>query len=322
MDLNTLPCATDIKNLGYGDCYLNPAFMKGVFFVPGKKTYTQAELDDFKATLVAQTLAPSKSNRVYPLHGFKTITPSNEATVFQTMGDGTQVPVRDGNYNMTFDYLDGGLCLSMNLRSFNNRTITVLFYDANFTFFGWRKQLADGTYGLAGVPVIFRANPWEMNTGAAVSRYTVYFSMQPTYLNDTLGFYQADFNPEEIKALQTIALKQTGVSLAGVFSVQAFTGCDASNLYALYSTELPDSSLWNAFNKATGGRIVITTVVADPDLGAVDNKGAFTITLDDEDANYPATALGDISITLVDPTALDAADVSGYESNVLTVKRG
>jgi hypothetical protein len=315
--LNQVVCQSILKNTGYGSCVFDFSKAAGAIRVPKGKVFTQAELDALRTTLEAMRLAPSKSNRIFPLHGFQAVTDNSEETVFQTLGYGKQVPIRDGNYRWTFQYVDGGMCLHIALRSMNFQGSSEwLFYDDKWQIIGTKKTASDGNPGLAGVPLTFHVPKWKLNDGANVTAYTVYFDIDSKYLNDSLGFVIADFNPEEITGLQNIALKQTGASAAGVFKIQALTGCDYANLYDLYSTQLAAAGLWVVTNATTGNAITITSVAADA------NAKAFTITLSAADPDYPGTSAGLVNVSLADPTVLDAADVSGFESNTIQVLRG
>lgn len=314
--LNQVVCQSVLRNTGYGSCVLDIGRMKGAFRVPKGKIFLEGELANLQVALTEGTLAASKSQRIFPLHGFETATDNSEDTVYQTMGYGKQVPVRDGNYRWTFQYLDGGMCLSMALRSFNFQASDWLFYDDKFQLFGWRKSENGVNYGIAGVPLTFHANKFKVHDGANVTQYTVYFDIDSYYLNDALGFVKADFPLSDIVGLQNIVLRQTGVSVAGVSQIQALTSCDYSNLYDLYSTQLASASLWTATNAVTGNAITITSVAANP------NSQAFTITLSTSDTDYPATASGQVIINLVNPTLLDQANVTGFEGIPVTIIRG
>jgi hypothetical protein len=316
-NLNEVVCATNIMNTGVGTCFLDLSFTRGAIRVPEGKVFTQTELTALRATLDAARLAPLKSNRIFPLHNFKTITDNSEDTIYQTLGDGTQIPVRDGNYRWTYQYIDGGMCLALALRSHNFQKSSWLFYDNNDVLFGWRKDDGTGAYGLSGIPVTFHANKPKFATAAEVAAYTVYFEMDPKYIADYLGFVKAGFSLSEITGLQNIVLRQTGASAAGVVKIQALTGCDYANMYDLYSTELASSpSLWIITNTLTGNVITTTSVAVDA------NAKAFTLTAASADPDYPATSGGFMNITLANPTLLDAADISGFEANTVTVLRG
>lgn len=316
-DVNTISCLTNIGNTGIGSCYFTPAFIRMAIRVPDNYELTSAELDTLQATLTADTLADSKSARIYPIPGFKGITNNSEDVVTQTLADGTIVVVRDGNYDVTFQYIDGGMCLHKSLRSWNNQPGKYIFVDSNNVLMGWRKVKADGSVVLAGMPALFFAPKWALNDGANVAAFTVRFNIQSNYMNEDLGFFQAPFNVSEIVGLQTVALKQgTTANLNGLLHVHASYGCDGSNFGEVYDTELAVDSLWITKNKTTGQVIDITTVAYNA------TTGDFDIQLDVADPDYPASATADVTVQLAGPTALAAADVVGFESNVVTVKRG
>lgn len=315
--LNAAVCAVNLKNTGYGDCVINPKLIRMAIRVPRNLVLTATQLTNLQATIDALLLADLKSNRIFPIGGFVTPTDNSEDTVFQTMGDGSQVPVRDGNYRWTYEYLRGGLCVSLALRSHNFQESSWLFVDDANLLIGQKKLDATGlAYGLAGVPCIFHAKPWKQATGSTVAAYAVYFEMQSTYLNDYFGFVQADFNLKDYTGLQNLVLTQVGATTTGVAKIQVATGCDYANVYSIYSTQLASASLWKATD-VNGGIITISSVAADP------NTSSFTVTLLTTDPEYVAVATGGpIIISLVGPTALDTADISGFESIPLTIKKG
>jgi hypothetical protein len=319
--LNALDCGSDVRNTGIGGCSLNFEATKGDFLVPKGRVYTQAELAtpaSLRAALEADILAP-KGTRIFPLHGFEAITDNTEDPTFQTMASGRQVPIREGNYNWIFQYYDGGLCLSNKLRSFKNNTgYAVLFYDAENKLFGTTKTASDGKPGMAGIPLeVLYPFPWKPNDFANAPIYRIQFSFKPNYINEDIAYVDAGFNLDELNGLQNINLTVVGTPAGGVFQVQALTGCDKSNLYDLYSTQLASAALWTLANAATGAAIPITSVAANATLKA------FTVTADTADPAYTAVgATGKVSIGTVGPAALDAADIAGYESIPVEVVRG
>jgi len=315
--LNQIICAQNLRNTGFGDCVLDWGRIVTAIRVPKNKVFTQAELDDLQTTLAAARLAASKSNRIYPIHGFQAITDNSEETIYQTLGYGAQIPIRDGNYRWTFQYIDGAMCLTFALRTMNfSGTTYWLLGDDKDRLFGYKKKISTGVYGMGGTPLLFHANKPKAPDGTNAAAYTVFMDINPKFLIDNMAFVQADFALSDITGLQDVALKQTGTSSAGVFKIQALTGCDGSNLFDLYSTELAAAGLWVVTNATTGNAITITSVAADA------NAKAFTITLSSSDPDYPATSGGLVNVSLADPTTLDAADVSGFESNTIQVLRG
>jgi len=320
--VNEIACATDMRNTGVGTCVVNPTKIVGAFKVPANFSIPDAfatTVSALRTYLTESTLKDSVLERIFPVHGFKGYTSSSEELVQATLGYGSQVPVRDGNYRWTFQFLDGGLCLLKALQSHNYQSSRWIFYDDQGLLIGWRRQLVTGgSYDLTGIPTTFHALKWDPSDGANPASYRLYFDFEPQYINKYLGFLQPGFNPAEILGLQDINLVQTGVSAAGVSKIQAKTGCDGSNLYDLtgFSAALASAALWTATNPVSGNAITISSVVADP------NTKAFTVTLLNSDPDYPGSAGGEVVIGLVGPTELDAADISGYEGRPVTIVRG
>lgn len=314
--LNEMICAVNLKNTGFGECVIDPAEIFGSIRVPKGKVFTLAELADLRNTLDAASMAPSKADRIFPIHNYLNTTDNSEDVVFETIG-ATQFPIRDGHYRLTFQYRDGALCLSNSLQTHNFQSSYWIHYDKNFMLLGWRKLDATGlTYGLAGIPSVFHAHKWKVATPTTAANYSVYFDFDPVYFNKYLGFYQADFPLSEIVGLRNVNLVQSGASAAGVVKLLAKTGCDGANMYDQYSTQLGAGAVWAAINATTGATITITSAAIDANI-----KG-FTITLSSADPDYPATTGGLVTINLVDPVALDTAGVSGFEGIPITVLRG
>src|ERR1051325_5733244 len=266
MKVNEIACATDLRNTGYGTCVVNPKKIVGGWKVPPDfsipdafattPTALRTYLDDACLNDVAM-------QRLFPVYGFKAITSNSEDLVQQTLGYGSQVPIRDGNYRWTFQFTDGGLCLLKALQSHNYQASRWIFIDEDGLLIGWRRQMVNGgSYDLAGIPVTFHALKWDPNDGANVASYRLYYDFEPQYINKYLGFLKLEgFSAEEITGLQDLNLVQSGVSAAGVIKLLVKTGCDGSNVYDLpgFSAALASTSMWTATNAITGAAITITS---------------------------------------------------------------
>jgi len=319
--LNALDCGTEVRNTGTTGCPLHFEAIKGAFLVPKGRVYTQAELatpESLRAALAADIIAV-KSSRIFPLHGFEAITDNTEDPTFQTMASGRQVPIREGNYNWIMQYYDGGLCLSNKLRSFKNNTgYAALFYDAAYKMAGTTKTASDGKPGMAGVPLeVLYPFPWKVNDFSNAPIYRIQFSFKPNYINEDIAYVDAGFNLDELAGLININLEVTGTPTGGVYQVLPLVGCDKSNLTELYSTLLADEALWVLSNATTGASVAVTGATYNATLGTI------AVAADTADADYTAiTATGKIRINMVSASALDAADISGYEAIPVDVVRG
>lgn len=309
-DLNALNCAEDIKNTGFGTCTLDFGAIVGAFIMSRDVSFTTEELADLQASLVADAIA-DKPARIYPVHGFEAITDNTEDPTFQTMASGRPVFIKEGNYNWIFQFIDGGLCLSNKLRSFNNGNWAALFYDQKGNLFGYQTTDSEGAAILKGVPLdIIYTYPWKANDFSNVTQYRIQFSFKPHYVNQNIGFVQSDFPLSEIQGVKDVALTVTSALAAGVVGVDANVSCGGDDLHELYATELAVVGAWEAKNKATGAIITITTVTS--------NTTGWTVTLSAVDPDYP-TAGNQLTLSLAKASVLSGLDVVGFEGLPLTL---
>jgi len=304
--LNQKDCLIAGGNTGFGDCFLDLKNIVGGILVPSDRAYSAAETES-AATLLAAIQADISAvaaDRVYPLGTFEALTDNSEAPTIQTLGYGGIAVTREGLYNLSFQFIQGGLCLSKSLRKFNGSNRSVLLFDANGLLVGWKS----GTT-LKGIPLdLFYQNPLKLNDGTNVTAYVLQIAFKPIYLNDSIGFVQMSLaDLATLSGLQDIALSETTGSDLPILKIKAKTGCSGLDLYDTFSTELASVPLWVARNAANGASLTITSVVIDATLKA------WTVTVDSPPVS------GSVTITLAAPTVLAAAGIEGYEALTLTV---
>jgi len=307
--LNNKNCAVGGGNTGYGDCFLDLKNIVGGILVPSSREYT-AEETESAATLLAAIQADilaAAASRAYPLAAFEGLTDNTEDPTIQTLGYGGLAVTREGLYNLTLQFIQGGLCLSKSLRKFNQSNRSVLLFDANGVLVGWKS----GTV-LKGIPLdMFYQRPFRFNDGTNVTNYSTQLVFKPQYLNDLIGFVEMSIGDlSALRGLQDIVLYETTGSNLPVLKIKAKTGCAGTDLYDLYSTDLASVPLWVATNE-DGETIAITSVVVDPTLKA------WTVTVDNADPNYPVS--GPVYITLAPPIDLNNAGIEGFEGLTLRV---
>ena len=304
--LNEIVCASaDSRNVGFSSCFLDMRTITGAFLVPNGYKVTAVELQDLQAKLIGDAKAVPRSGRIYPIHGFQSITDSTEAKTLQTFAYGAKIVAKEADSDWSFQFTNGGLVLHSALRGFNsNNGWSVLFYDSKFTLLGTDK----GDGGLYGIPTkINWADQWKPNTGSDVTVYMVQFVFESRYINENIGTVAAGSYLADILGLQDLAVSLDNFNEAtGVAKVFVKTKW-GTNLFGTYETEIADVTVWEAFNKATGGAITVTSVTSST------FDKSFIVTLDIADLDYPALAQG-ISLNLVNASLLDAAGVIGYES--------
>ena len=296
-------CAEEGGNTGFSSCVLNFRNIVGAILSPRPIVITPEDAEDLKAFLKEKTLANNSRERAYPIPGFEEITDNTEEPIIETVGYGGKNKVRDGDYDWSFRYVRGGMCLSNGLRRWNNTYPYVMFIDADGVLFGTKQG-----DNLVSVPLtLYDAPPWRPNTGSESTIYAVQFSFRPHFINEdkefidtgSIGFFS------DIVGLQNVNLKVLDPENAPVTKVKAFAGCDKSDLFDDFEDELESTELWTAIN-ASGEELDIVTVVADP------VTKSWTITVDDAGETY--------FINLAGPTELDAAGVSGYEGRRVMVE--
>lgn len=314
--INAIQCGTDAKNTGICNCFLDPKLITGAILIPKTRVLSQAEIDDIQDTLEDLTLA-TKANRIFPIQNFVSVTDNSEDPTNQTFGYGSIEPVREGNYNLVFQFRQGGLNLSNNLRSFNGLTAkyAVLFIENQNTLIGTSKADVNGADGIAGVPLeVLYTFPWKVNDGTNLASYRIQFGFRPEYVNENIAFARIDtttYMLTELTGLEDIVLTQGTLSEANdTVLITAKTDCGSTDLYDLYADELNTATAWVVKN--ADGDTITVTVAKDADA-----KGWVLTYSTDEITNND-------TVTLAAPSVLAAAPISvvGYEANTVTLDFG
>lgn len=306
--LNQKNCSVGGGNTGYGDCFVDLKNIVGGFLVPSIAEFTPADLASAATMLAALQAAiiAAPASRIYPMGSYVGITDNSEAPVIQTFGYGGLAVTREGLYNLSFQFLNGGLCLSKSLRKFNGQNRSVLLFDANGLLVGWKSGA-----NLKGIPLdMFYQNPLKLNDGSNVTMYVTQLAFKPIYLNDYIGFLEMNISDlAALTGLQDVVLSEVGASAEPNFIIQAITGCNGFNLFDTYAAELAYNTLWKAYNQE-GEEITITSVTQN-----TSNKG-WNVVIDGADPDVS----GPVIISLQTPAVLAAAGIEGYDSIPLTIQ--
>jgi len=303
--LNKLDCAINTGNTGVSDCALDIKALAGGFLVPSNFEIPVSQLATVELALAFLQNAASEnvaSARIYPLPGVFNFTDNTEDPTYQTGSTGVQTFVRDGKYDWTIQFNEGGYCLLQEIQKFNGTGYKLLFLDESGVLFGTRTA----TGGLAGIPLNggFRALPWKANDGSNITQYMYRVNFNAGYVNyGSLAFVKFNFSEiKGINGLLNIALSQLALRVAGAMQIGANVSCGGTDLYDLYATELASPAAWTA--SIAGKTVTITAVVANANL-----KG-WTVTLDTADPDYSATL--PVLVNLAGPSDLAQLGVTGY----------
>lgn len=294
--LGELSCSENTKNTGYGTCPEDWKQIVGALLFDSPRTFSKQEVAALQATLLAATKTDSKSARMYPLHGFVAPTDNSEKLIIETFDYGSKRPVREGDINWLFQFVDGGNCLNRAARSHNGKRWAI-FYDKENKLLGYDK---DG--GLAAIPQhYFWAHPWALATGSKTAVYMLEFCFLPKYINEKRQFVKASFDIDEIPGLQDIDIVVNSFDQnTGVANVTFRNACGGENVYDLYSAQLV-ASLFEATDE--DGNVVTINSIA-PAAGKT-----FNIAL--EAAELPND--GPVILQGKAISALVAGGIVGYE---------
>jgi hypothetical protein len=304
--LNELNCSVFTKNTGFNACYLDWKLFKGAFIYQSPRTFSAAELANLETTLQDDAFSDVKSTRAYPIHNFVALTDNTEDVIIQTFDYGAKAIVRDGDYDWTFEFQDGGACLTRSGRTLNGKQY-MLFYDSENKILG---QDLNGQFSTIPLQFLY-FKPFKSATGSAAASYGMRAVFNARYGNEDSAVVKSDFDLSEITGLQDIVLEKNGFNHnTGMLNVSIVTDCGASDLYGQYSAKFT-VGLWNASNTQTGAPITITSVTP------IAGTSSFNVQLLHSDPDWPAD--GTISVGLAVPSLLTAAGIAGYEAVVLEV---
>lgn len=292
-----LNCSKNTKNTGFGSCFEDWKQIKGALFYDNPRSFTDAELENLRALLIAEASKDNKANRMFPIHNFVAPTDNTEEVVVQTFDYGSKVIVRDGDNDWMFQFVDGGNCLSVALRSHNGPG-HVLFYDKEYKILGTVRNKMHST-----IPLQFmHTKPWGLATGSTVASYGIRFVFEAKYVNEQRDFIKADFDLSEIVGLQDISINVNEFDQdSGVINATFQTECGAVNLYDSYNAQFAAGQL-SAVDQ-DGNEVTILTLTPVP------GSKSFDIALDTGDLPDGGT----VTISGPAPSVLADAGIPGYE---------
>lgn len=315
-EVNKVSCGTLLRgNTGIPNCYLDLKLFTGMILTPVGFILTKTQINSqLLATLQAATLA-ARTSRIYPILKLEDVTDSTEQPVYQTYGSGRKVLVREGKYSFEASYVDGGLCLSNQLRNFNASKWGAFFVDSNAIIAG--TKVGDD---VMAIPLnLFYNQPFTIATTSTAALYKLNVELDPKYLNEEIGFIDTKLDNfdifDEVKGLLNLVIKDTTALMGGKVEIQTTLSCGGDNIYDLFSTNLAHTGVWVVKNATTKAAITVTSVAAVPANKTIE------LTLDTTDTDYPATG-AKLTIELAQPAVLAATPILmvGFDgANILTL---
>lgn len=268
--LNKPLCATNYGNTGVGECFIDLDKLIGAIQVPPNFQIAQSDVAGLLAFFETKIHA-AIGTRVFPYPKLTNITDNTEDITINTTDYGDKIYVKDGFYDWTFRYLNGGVQLHQELAKNGGANKHFLFFDKNSVLVGYKS----GVY-LKGIPVDqFRVLPWRPNTGAESALFNLRFIIDPVYLNGgNLGFLKVDnFNLLDLHGLQDIELTIIDQA-ANVATVKVRSKISDIDLYATYKTNLLQTTAWRLF-KSSGAASSVAAVADNAADEAFDVTGNY-----------------------------------------------
>lgn len=313
-ELNKVTCGGLLKgNTGVPQCYMDLAPINGIILTPIGYTLTKAEIASTLLSKLQTSTLAARANRIYPVLNFVDIKDNTEQPSYQTLGFGRKVLLKEGKYSFEASYLDGGLCLSNQLRNFNYTKWAAFLVDANGVLVG--TKVGDN---IMAIPLnLFYASPYGIATSSQAASYKLNMEIEPKYLNEEIGFVQTkgEFDIfDSVKGLLNLVIKTAVPLTGGKLEIMVTNSCGGDNIYDVYGSNLANVTAWVAKNATTKNGITITA--ATP---VAANK-TIELTLDTADTDYPAVA-SKLTIELNTAAILAATPILmvGYEgANIIT----
>lgn len=302
-------CIGKGANTGIGSCFNDIRFIKGMIFVPAGKKYATTSIAGLKALIEADILNDDATQRAYPIGGFVKPTDNSTKPVEDKFPTGAIAIVNDGFYDWSFQFIKGGLCLSIAMQKANGLNRWFFLYDDAGKLYGTDAGLGF----IQGInPNLAYTPPFELNTGTATTVYQTRVNFTPDQLNVNAKF--VDFANDggltyltNLNGLIQVSIQEGAAPTSTVIKVKAVTSCGTVDLYDSFADAFATPDAWVVLNKANSGIIVISAVAKVPSI-----KG-WSLTL------TSATGLT-VGASLAGPTELAASpiDAIGYESDSLT----
>lgn len=315
MPKNTLNCLTPGGgNTGTGSCVLRIGRIIAAISIPhGAEIDVSGDLASIKALITAAILNNDPLARWYPIPNLVPQADNSEDLSIQTYPDGTKIVTGEGDYDWTFDLLEGANCLASRLRKHNAMEEDILLVDENLQLLG-QNGSTDAMLAGFNPNILYALAPIPSQGIDSVTAYRWRLAFKKAQLADNLAWvsFGTDNYIRTIRGIQDVALSQGAARVDNVVTIKASTACGSVDMYDSYSAALAKVTAWKVVRTSTGNVIDITGVAANANV-----KG-WDITVDDEDPDYSGTA-GQLTVSFVGPASLAALTppVKSFESNTI-----
>ncbi len=307
-------CGVSVANTGEQACDVAKGVLKKIFIFNGElEAADYVDMDTFFNKLVTNSkLSKNAANKVFPINEAQDLADSSEANKEGSLNQGFKTTLLEGKPGYKVKIF-AGADLYKRLRTFNNKTVRIIEYDANGVFWGTKSGTKFKGYQ---AKLFFSGN--KIATGQNVEEGVVEFTLSilstSEYL-DNAYWMESTGNVEDIVPLIDVNLTYIS-NASNVFKIGI--KIPGSNLIGPYNTfdevGAAVAALSAQFSAGTGTNygtaLAITSIAVDNTLKCL------TVTFD----NTAYTALQNgtlIKLSPPTPAQLDAGDVT--ETEILPV---
>jgi hypothetical protein len=274
----------------------------------GGKVFQPADYatpDLFQAAFkAAHKLSNGDPDKLYAFPEIGGTTEQTDALKSASLGYGFKQITIEGRPAYTYQAIVGQTAFQK-MRRFNRAIVPV--YTCDDANSEWGTYNSDKSWNGELAQIFVSGNGFGDGSKAMVADISVAY-MSAGDFNDSSKYMPLNFNINEAKGLLDVELSEYAAHAANVYHIQGLV--ETAQLGRFLNTaldfgaDMANISMWSA-TKADGTAFTITSVAYVTGLG-------WTVTLDS--TMYTALASGgQIFLTWVGPTALDAADVTGLE---------
>lgn len=301
-------CGQSVDNTGGLSCDKSRGVIKKLFVFNG--SFEDGQYDtaqEFFDNLVANSLlSKSNSNKVFVFPEAQDVADSSEANKEGSLGLGFKTVLIEGKPSYVIKFFAGSDELKR-FRTYNNKTIRLVEYDANST--AWVYKTGTSVKGFQA-KVFFTGNKVAtgQNVEEGVVTCTISILSTSEYFDNCKWVDLSDFNIEDVKALIDVPMAYVS-NVTNVHQISMkIPGSDLIAPFNIYDDfmDLIDALTFTAFSGAgdPATSLAITSIVKNATLK--------TLAVTYDNTAY-GTATGNIKLVPPTPATLDAADVTGIE---------
>lgn len=226
---------------------------------------------------ITPLLHASKQNRVYPFFGIKapinTINNNAEADVKVTLDDGTEVFLRYGIYNRTYETIAGGVCYARALQGLNKSGYNIIEIDQQGQML--LSKNPDGTHRGLATTFMYAPSPIIADFKTTPYKNRFQYSFSPVEFVQNGEIFTGAGSLLSLMGLIDSSITDATGSTTTILKINVVTDCANADLVAQFGAAL--GTFANNFvvtDKLTGEVIAISA--ANIVSGHIELTGVFT----------------------------------------------